>query len=81
MYNKDIFNKHLKNLKKEFKNIDSHFLEIAVLQYLLLDNDENYKPDENNELYLNAKENYKKKNLILYYLMVNINKIFKSNLI
>jgi hypothetical protein len=61
MYNKDIFNKHLKNLKKEFKHIDSHFLEIAVLQYLLLDNDENYKPDENNELYLNAKENYKKK--------------------
>jgi hypothetical protein len=61
MYNKDIFNKHLKNLKKEFKNIDSHFLEMAVLQYLLLDNDENYKPDENNELYLNAKENYKKK--------------------
>jgi len=47
---------------------------MAVLQYLLLDNDENYKPDENNELYLNAKENYKKKNLILYYLMVNINK-------
>ena len=34
---------------------------MAVLQYLLLDNDENYKPDENNELYLNAKENYKKK--------------------
>ena len=61
MYNQDIFNKHLKNLQKEFKHIDSHFLEVAVLQYLLLDSDENYKPDENNELYLNAKENYKKK--------------------
>jgi hypothetical protein len=61
MYNQDIFNKHLKNLKKEFKNIDSHFLEMAVLQYSLLDCDENYKPDDNNELYLNAKDNYKKK--------------------
>jgi hypothetical protein len=61
MYNKDILYKILKLLKKEFKHIDSHFLEIAVLQYLFLDNDENYKPDENNELYLSAKENYKKK--------------------
>ena len=41
--------------------MDSHFLEMAVLQYLLLDCDENYKPDDNNELFLNAKENYNKK--------------------
>ena len=41
--------------------MDSHFLEMAVLQYLLLDCDDNYKPDENNELYLNAKENCQKK--------------------
>ena len=34
---------------------------MAVLQYLLLDCNENYKPDDNNELYLNAKDNYKKK--------------------
>jgi hypothetical protein len=61
MYNPDIFNKNLKILKKEFKHIDSHFLEISVLQYLLLDCDENYKPDNNNELFLNAKENYNKK--------------------
>ena len=61
MYNKDIFNKHLKNLKKEYKNIDSHFLEMAVLQYLLLDCDESYKPDETNELKKNAKDNYKKR--------------------
>lgn len=60
MYNKDIFNKHLKNLKKEFPNLDSHFLEMAVLQYLYLDCDDDYKPDETNEIYIKAKENYKK---------------------
>lgn len=60
-YDKDIFNKYLKNLKKEYKNIDSHFLEMAVLQYLLLDCNDSYKPNETNELYLNAKENYNKK--------------------
>ena len=60
-YDKDIFNKYLKKLKKEYPDLDSHFLEIAVLQYLLLDCDENYKPNNNNELFLNAKENYNKK--------------------
>ena len=60
-YDKVIFNKYLKKLKKEYPNLDSHFLEMAVLQYLLLDCDENYKPNDNNELFLNAKENYNKK--------------------
>ena len=41
--------------------MDSHFLEMAVLQYLLLDCDKDYTPNDNNELFLNAKENYKKK--------------------
>ena len=54
MYNQDIFNKHLKNLQKEFKNIDSHFLEVAVLQYLLLDSDENYKKKEFNSILLDG---------------------------
>ena len=43
-YDKDIFNKYLKKLKKEYPDLDSHFLEIAVLQYLLLDCDENINP-------------------------------------
>ena len=60
-FDKDIFNKYLKKLKTEYPDLDSHFLEMAVLQYLLLDCDENYKPDDNNELFLNAKENYNKK--------------------
>ena len=60
-FDKDIFNKYLKKLKKEYPDLDSHFLEMAVLQYLLLDCDENYKPNDNNELFLNAKENYNKK--------------------
>ena len=34
---------------------------MAILQYLFLDCDENYKPDENNEDYINAKELYKQK--------------------
>ena len=45
-YDKDIFNKYLKKLKKEYPNLDSHFLEMAVLQYLSLDCDENYKPND-----------------------------------
>ena len=34
---------------------------MEILQYLFLDCDENYKPDENNEDYINAKELYKQK--------------------
>ena len=60
-YDKDLFNKYLKKLKKEYSHLDSHFLEMAVLQYLLLDCDKDYTPNDNNELFLNAKENYIKK--------------------
>jgi hypothetical protein len=40
---------------------DLHLLEIAILQYLLIDCDENYKPNENNEDYIKAKEQYGQK--------------------
>ena len=50
-FDKDIFNKYLNLKKKEYPHLDSHFLEMAVLQYLLLDCDEDYKPNDNNELF------------------------------
>ena len=34
---------------------------MAVLQYIFLDCDENYKPNENNEDYLKAKKLYEQK--------------------
>ena len=34
---------------------------MAILQYIFLDCDDNYKPDENNEDYLKAKELYNQK--------------------
>ncbi len=37
---------------------------MALLQILLLDCDDNYKPNETNETYSNAKESYNKKELL-----------------
>ena len=55
-------------MKKKFPDTDLHLLEMAVLQYIFLDCDENYKPDENNEDYLKAKKLYEQKefNTVLF---------------
>ena len=58
VYSKELVEKYLRNLKKEYPDKDIHLLEMAVLQYLFLDC-EGVKPDENNEMYLRAKEQYK----------------------
>ena len=58
-YSPELVEKYLKELKKKYPDTDLHLLEVAVLQYIFLDCDENYKPDENNEDYLKAKELYK----------------------
>ena len=60
-YSKELVEKYLKELKKQFPEHDLHLLEMAILQYIFLDCDDNYKPDENNEDYLKAKELYNKK--------------------
>ena len=60
-YSKELVEKYLKELKKQFPEHDLHLLEMAILQYIFLDCDENYKPDENNEDYLKAKELYNQK--------------------
>ena len=58
-FSPELVEKYLKELKKKYPDTDLHLLEVAVLQYIFLDCDENYKPDENNEDYLKAKELYK----------------------
>ena len=40
---------------------------MAILQYIFLDCDENYKPDENNEEYLKQKNYINKMNLKQFY--------------
>ena len=60
-YSKELVEKYLKELKKQFPEHDLHLLEMAILQYIFLDCDDNYKPDENNEDYLKAKELYNQK--------------------
>ena len=60
-YSPELVEKYLKEMKKKFPETDLHLLEIAVLQYIFLDCDENYKPDENNEDYLKAKKLYEQK--------------------
>ena len=60
-YSPELVEKYLKEMKKQFPDTDLHLLEVAVLQYLFLDCDENYKPDENNEDYIKAKELYEQK--------------------
>jgi hypothetical protein len=60
-YSPELVEKYLKELKKKYPDTDLHLLEMAILQYIFLDCDENYKPDENNEEYLKAKKLYEQK--------------------
>ena len=60
-YSPELVEKYLKELKKQFPDHDLHLLESAILQYLFLDCDKEYKTNENNEDYLKAKELYKEK--------------------
>jgi hypothetical protein len=62
-YSPELVEKYLKELKKKYPDTDLHLLEVAVLQYIFLDCDENYKPDENNEDYLKQKELYRQKRI------------------
>ena len=66
-YSPELVEKYLKAMKKKFPDTDLHLLEMAVLQYIFLDCDENYKPNENNEEYLKDKNYMNKKNVILFY--------------
>ena len=60
-YSPELVEKYLKELKKQFPDTDLHLLESAILQYIFLDCDKDYKKDDNNEDYLKAKELYIKK--------------------
>ena len=60
-YSPELVEKYLKELKKLYPDTDLHLLESAILQYLFLDCDKEYKKDDNNEDYLKAKELYKEK--------------------
>ena len=60
-YSPELVEKYLKELKKKYPDTDLHLLEVAVLQYIFLDCDKDYKSNENNEDYLKAKELYKQK--------------------
>ena len=73
-YSPELVEKYLKEMKKKFPDTDLHLLEMAVLQYIFLDCDENYKPDENNEDYLKAKKSYEQKefNTVLFKKDINV---------
>ena len=60
-YSPELVEKYLKELKKMYPDTDLHLLEMAILQYISLDCDKEYKSDENNEDYVKAKELYKQK--------------------
>ena len=60
-YSPELVEKYLKEMKKKFPDTDLHLLEMAILQYIFLDCDNEYKKDENNEDYLNAKKLYEQK--------------------
>lgn len=57
-YSPETVKKYLKKLKTDFPNIDTHFLEVALLQYLLIDCNENYKADENIKIDDYSKKEY-----------------------
>ena len=59
-YSPELVEKYLKVLKKKYPDTDLHFLEMAILQYIFLDCDKEYEPNENNEEYIKAKELYNK---------------------
>ena len=46
-YSPELVTKYLNQLKKEYPDKDSHFLEVAVIQYLLLDCEKVDEPNEN----------------------------------
>ena len=73
-YSPELVEKYLKEMKKKFPDTDLHLLEMAVLQYIFLDCDENYKPNENNEDYLKAKKLYEQKefNTVLFKKDINV---------
>ena len=54
-YSPELVEKYLKTLKKKYPDTDLHLLEMAILQYIFLDCDKDYKPNENNEDYIKAK--------------------------
>ena len=60
-YSPELVEKYLKELKKKYPDHDLHLLEMAILQYIFLDCDNEYKKDENNEDYIKAKELYNQK--------------------
>ena len=60
-YSPKLVEKYLKELKKMYPDTDLHLLKMAILQYIFLDCDKEYKSDENNEDYVKAKELYKQK--------------------
>jgi hypothetical protein len=60
-YSPELVEKYLKSLKKQFPDHDLHLLESAILQYIFLDCDKDYKKDDNNDDYKKAKELYKTK--------------------
>ena len=60
-YSPELVEKYLKELKKQYPDHDLHLLEMAILQYIFLDCEKEYKKDENNEDYLKAKELYNQK--------------------
>jgi len=71
-YFPELVEKCLNLLKKEYPEKDSHFLEVAVLQYLLLDCKKTKALNEHIS-FTKAKELYKQKILILFYLKDSIN--------
>ena len=66
-YSPELVEKYLKELKKQYPDHDLHLLELAILQYIFLDCDEEYNKDENNEDYLKAKELYNQKEFKQFY--------------
>ena len=70
-YSPELVEKYLKELKKMYPDTDLHLLESAILQYLFLDCDKDYKKDDNNEDYLKQKNYIKQKNLkqLIFQLM------------
>ena len=60
-YFPELIEKYLKEWKKKYTDHDLHLLEMDILQYIFLYCDNEYKKDENNEDYLNAKKLYEQK--------------------
>ena len=75
-YSKENVKKYLKKLKIDFPDVDSHLLEVALLQYFLMDCNENYKANERNEDYERSKLEYNKNE----YACILFNDEIKNNL-